>query len=101
MPTASTSQIMGNNESFDPYNSNIYTRRVMAGEFICINPHLVKDLQAMGQWTPRMTNLLIAHNGSLQALDLPARMKEVYRTTWEIKGRRLLELAAARGPYIC
>lgn len=60
MPTASTSQIMGNNESFDPCNSNIYTRRVMAGEFICINPHLVKDLQAMDLWTPEMTNLLIA-----------------------------------------
>ena len=60
MPTASTSQIMGNNESFDPCNSNIYLRRVMAGEFICINPHLVKDLQAMGMWTPEMTNLLIA-----------------------------------------
>jgi ribonucleotide reductase alpha subunit len=72
MPTASTSQILGNNESFEPYTTNIYTRRVLAGEFVCINPHLVRDLIAIGKWNDDVRNQLVAHNGSIQAIkDIP------------------------------
>lgn len=85
MPTASTSQILGNNESFEPYTSNIYTRRVLAGEFICINPHLVKDMIEAGLWTTEIKNALVGHNGSLQNIKgVPERMKKIYKTSWEI-----------------
>jgi len=85
MPTASTSQILGNNESFEPYTSNIYTRRVLAGEFICVNPHLVDDMIKQGLWTSEIKNALIGHNGSLKDIKtIPERMKKIYKTIWEI-----------------
>lgn len=77
MPTASTAQIMGNNESFEPYTTNIYTRRVLAGEFVCVNPHLVKDLIKMNMWTPEMRNKLVADQGSVQKMkNLPDDFKK-------------------------
>jgi ribonucleoside-diphosphate reductase alpha chain len=85
MPTASTSQILGNNESFEPYTTNIYTRRVLAGEFVCVNPHLVRDLIALGKWTVDIKNQLVAHNGSVQSIkDLTPEFKNLYKTVWEI-----------------
>lgn len=85
MPTASTSQILGNNESFEPYTSNIYTRRVLAGEFICVNPHLVEDMIKEGLWTSEIKNALIGHNGSLKNIKaIPDRLKKIYKTIWEI-----------------
>lgn len=85
MPTASTSQILGNNECFEPYTSNIYTRRVLAGEFQIVNPHLLKDLTEMGLWNEGMKNRIISDNGSVQKIDeIPDNLKEIYRTVWEI-----------------
>jgi ribonucleoside-diphosphate reductase alpha chain len=102
MPTASTSQIFGNNECFEPYTSNIYTRRVLSGEFIIVNKHLLKDLVNLGLWTNTMKNKIIAANGSIQAIEeIPADIKELYKTVWEIKQRNLIDMAADRGAYIC
>lgn len=102
MPTASTSQILGNNESFEPYTTNVYTRRVLAGEFICVNPHLVNDLIEIGQWTSDVKNALLAYNGSVQNIkSIPQHIKDLYKTVWEIPQRCLLDAAIARGPYIC
>ncbi|GAC1585909.1 MAG: ribonucleoside-diphosphate reductase subunit alpha [Ginsengibacter sp.] len=102
MPTASTSQIFGNNECFEPYTSNIYTRRVLSGEFIIVNKHLLKDLVQLGLWNPTMKNRIIAANGSVQGIDeMPAEIKELYKTIWEIKQRNLIDMAADRGAYIC
>lgn len=102
MPTASTSQILGNNECFEPYTSNIYTRRVLSGEFVIVNKHLLKDLVALNLWTPAMKNKIIAANGSIQRIDeIPASIKELYKTVWEIKQRNLIDMAADRGAYIC
>jgi len=102
MPTASTSQILGNNECFEPYTSNIYTRRVLSGEFIIVNKHLLKDLIALGLWNNSMKNKIIAANGSVQNIDeIPADIKELYKTVWEIKQRNLIDMAADRGAYIC
>jgi ribonucleotide reductase alpha subunit len=102
MPTASTSQILGNNESFEPYTSNVYTRRVLAGEFVCLNPHLVHDLIDVGLWTSDVKNALLAFNGSVQNIKaIPKEIKDLYKTIWEIPQRVLLDLAVARGPYIC
>eukprot|EP00808_Paulinella_micropora_P004672 g81343.t1 len=101
MPTASTSQILGNNECFEPFTSNIYVRRTLAGEFICINKYLLRDLTERGLWTPKLKNKLIAANGSVQNLsEIPDDVKEIYKTTWEIKGKVLLEQAADRGAFI-
>lgn len=100
MPTASTAQILGNNESFEPYTQNLYVRRVLSGEFVQVNRHLLKDLIERGLWTDEMRMQLIAHNGSVQHLELPADMKELYKTVWEIKQRTVLDMAAARGAYI-
>jgi ribonucleoside-diphosphate reductase alpha subunit len=101
MPTASTSQILGNNESFEPYTSNIYTRRVLAGEFVCVNPHLIRELIDRDLWTPQIKNKLLAHNGSIQGIaELPSDVKELYKTTWEISQRSVIDHAAARGIYI-
>eukprot|EP00457_Paulinella_chromatophora_P001421 gb/GEZN01001423.1/.p1 GENE.gb/GEZN01001423.1/~~gb/GEZN01001423.1/.p1 ORF type:complete len:884 (+),score=174.21 gb/GEZN01001423.1/:50-2701(+) len=100
MPTASTSQILGNNECFEPFTSNIYVRRTLAGEFVCINKFLLRDLVERGLWNPKLKNRLIAANGSVQGLDLPADVKDLYKTTWEIKGKTLLEMAADRGAFI-
>ncbi len=102
MPTASTSQIFGNNECFEPYTSNIYTRRVLSGEFIIVNKHLLKDLVSLGLWNNSMKNKIIAANGSIQNIDeIPAEIKELYKTVWEIKQRNLIDMAADRGAYIC
>ncbi|RYE26525.1 MAG: ribonucleoside-diphosphate reductase subunit alpha [Sphingobacteriales bacterium] len=102
MPTASTSQILGNNECFEPYTSNIYTRRVLSGEFIIVNKHLLKDLVQLGLWNNTMKNKIIANNGSVQNIDeIPADIKELYKTVWEIKQRNIIDMAADRGAYIC
>merc|ERR1712232_477029 len=100
MPTASTAQILGNNESFEPYTQNLYVRRVLSGEFVQVNRHLLKDLIRRGLWTEDMRVQLIAHNGSVQHLDLPADLKDLYKTVWEIKQRTILDMAAERGKYI-
>jgi ribonucleoside-diphosphate reductase alpha subunit len=100
MPTASTAQILGNNESFEPYTQNLYVRRVLSGEFVQVNRHLLRDLIERGLWTDDMRMQLIAHNGSVQHLDLPADIKELYKTVWEIKQRIVLDMAAERGAYI-
>jgi ribonucleoside-diphosphate reductase alpha chain len=102
MPTASTSQILGNNECFEPYTSNIYTRRVLSGEFIVVNKHLLKDLVNLGLWNNDMKNKIIAANGSIQGIDeIPADVKALYKTVWEIKMRTIIDMAADRGAYIC
>jgi ribonucleoside-diphosphate reductase alpha chain len=102
MPTASTSQIFGNNECFEPYTSNIYTRRVLSGEFIIVNKHLLKDLVSLGLWNNSMKNRIIAANGSIQQTDeIPADIKELYKTVWEIKQRNIIDMAADRGAFIC
>ncbi|CAG9321193.1 unnamed protein product [Blepharisma stoltei] len=101
MPTASTSQILGNNESFEPYTSNIYTRRVLAGEFVCLNPHLVKDLIERGQWTHNVKNKIIANNGSVQELhEISADLRKLYKTIWEVPQRTLIDMAITRMPFI-
>merc|ERR1712032_823955 len=100
MPTASTAQILGNNEAFEPYTQNLYVRRVLSGEFVQVNRHLLRDLISRGLWTEDMRMQLIAHNGSVQHIDLPADIKELYKTVWEIKQRRVLDMAADRGAYI-
>merc|ERR1712216_802563 len=100
MPTASTAQILGNNESFEPYTQNLYVRRVLSGEFVQVNRHLLKDLIERGLWNEELRTQLIACNGSVQTLDLPADMKELYKTVWEIKQRIVLDMAADRGAYI-
>ena len=102
MPTASTAQIMGNNESFEPYTTNIYTRRVLSGEFICVNPHLVKDMIALGLWNAETRNRLVADQGSVQNIkNFPKEYKEIYKTIWEVSQKKLIKLAACRAPYIC
>jgi ribonucleoside-diphosphate reductase alpha chain len=102
MPTASTSQILGNNESFEPFTSNVYTRRVLAGEFICVNKHLVADLIDLGLWTSDIKNRIVADNGSVQNVPgIPDDLKRLYKTIWEISQKVLIDMAAARGPYIC
>jgi ribonucleoside-diphosphate reductase alpha chain len=102
MPTASTSQILGNNECFEPYTSNIYTRRVLSGEFIVVNKHLLRDLNKLGLWNDDMKNRIMAANGSIQDIDeIPQNLKEIYKTVWEIKQRTLIDMAADRGAFIC
>jgi ribonucleoside-diphosphate reductase alpha chain len=101
MPTASTSQILGNNECIEPYTSNMYTRRVLSGEFVLVNKHLVKDLIRRDLWNDDMRNKIIASNGSVAHIpEVPADIKELYKTVWEIKQKRILELAADRGSYV-
>ncbi|PAW93529.1 ribonucleoside-diphosphate reductase subunit alpha [Mucilaginibacter sp. MD40] len=102
MPTASTSQILGNNECFEPYTSNIYTRRVLSGEFVIVNKHLLRDLVDLGLWNNTMKDRIIAANGSIQDIaEIPADIKELYKTVWEIKMRNIIDMAADRGAYIC
>lgn len=102
MPTASTSQILGNNECFEPYTSNIYTRRTLSGEFIIANKHLMKDLIELGLWTETMRQKLIATNGSVQAIpEIPQNIKDIYRTVWEISQKAIIDMSADRGAYIC
>jgi ribonucleoside-diphosphate reductase alpha subunit len=102
MPTASTAQILGNNECFEPYTSNIYTRRVLAGEFIIVNKHLLKDLVSLGIWNEDLKNKLMASNGSVQNIaEIPDNLKALYKTAWELSQRAILDMAADRGAYIC
>ncbi|MFD3002911.1 ribonucleoside-diphosphate reductase subunit alpha [Pontibacter toksunensis] len=102
MPTASTAQILGNNESFEPYTSNIYLRRVLSGEFMVVNKHLLKDLIALGIWNDKMKNEIIAANGSVQDIpNIPQNIKDLYKTVWEISQRTIIDMSADRGAYIC
>lgn len=101
MPTASTAQIMGNNEAFEPYTTNIYLRRTLAGEFVMINKHLVKDLQKLNLWNPQIKNEIVRNGGSVSQIDgIPLNLKEVYRTVWEIPQKSIIEMSADRGAYI-
>jgi ribonucleoside-diphosphate reductase alpha subunit len=100
MPTASTAQIMGNNEAFEPYTTNIYLRRTLAGEFIMINKHLVKDLQALNMWNNEIKNEIVRNGGSVQTIAIPDRLKEIYRTVWEIPQKSIIDMSADRGAYI-
>ncbi|WP_442794768.1 ribonucleoside-diphosphate reductase subunit alpha [Pelobium manganitolerans] len=102
MPTASTSQILGNNECFEPYTSNIYSRRVLSGEFVVVNKHLLKDLVELGLWNNQMKEQIILANGSVQNIDsIPQHIKDLYKTVWEIKMRTIIDMAADRGAYVC
>ena len=102
MPTASTAQILGNNECFEPYTSNIYTRRVLSGEFIIVNKHLLKDLVKEGLWNMDMRQKIMAANGSVQHIpEIPGRIKELYKTAWEISQKAIIDQAADRGAFIC
>ena len=101
MPTASTSQILGNNECFEPYTTNIYTRRVLSGEFIVVNKHLLLDLVKLGLWNDEMKNAIMASNGSVQSIDaIPDNIKELYKTVWEMSMRDIIDMAADRGLFI-
>ena len=101
MPTASTSQIMGNNECFEPYTTNIYLRRTLAGEFVMVNKHLVRDLEKLGLWSKHTKDLIIAANGSIQGIQgVPENIKGVYKTVWEIPQKSLIDMAADRGPFV-
>ena len=102
MPTASTAQIMGNNESTEPFTSNMYNRRVLAGEFTVVNKYLLKDLVEKGMWTPEVRNQIIADRGSVQGIRcLPQELKNLYKTVWEIKQKVIIDQAADRGAFIC
>jgi len=102
MPTASTSQILGYNECFEPFTSNIYSRRTLAGEFIILNKYLLKDLIDRGLWSDDLKQKIVARNGSVQDIDeIPADLKPLYKTAWELKQRTLIDMAAARGAFIC
>ena len=101
MPTASTAQIMGNNEAFEPYTTNIYLRRTLAGEFVMVNKHLIRDLQKIGKWNPQIKNEIIRAGGSISQIDgIPLDLKHIYRTVWEIPQKSILDMAADRGAYI-
>lgn len=102
MPTASTAQILGNNECFEPYTSNIYTRRVLSGEFIVVNKHLLKDLVKEGLWNDTVRQKIMAANGSVQNIsEVPQHLKDLYKTAWEISQKAIIDQAADRGAYIC
>ena len=101
MPTASTSQILGNNECFEPYTSNIYTRRVLSGEFIVVNKHLLEDLVEQGLWNEDMKQELMRANGSIQNIEgIPEDIKELYKTVWELSMKDIIDMAADRGMFI-
>ncbi|MFT7035287.1 MAG: ribonucleoside-diphosphate reductase alpha subunit [Cyclobacteriaceae bacterium] len=102
MPTASTSQILGNNECFEPYTSNIYTRRVLSGEFIVVNKHLMKDLIVLNLWDESMKNRIMQANGSVQSIpEIPDNIKALYKTVWEISQKAIIDMSADRGAFIC
>ena len=102
MPTASTAQILGNNESTEPFTSNMYNRRVLAGEFTVVNKHLLRELTSMGIWTDSVRNRIIADRGSVQNVsEIPKHIRDIYKTVWEIPQRVILDMSADRGPYIC
>jgi ribonucleoside-diphosphate reductase alpha chain len=102
MPTASTSQILGYNECIEPFTSNIYTRRTLAGEFILVNKYLIGDLLALGLWSPELKNKIIGNGGSVQGIaDIPVDIQALYKTVWEMKQKTLIDMAAQRGAYVC
>jgi len=102
MPTASTAQILGNNECFEPYTSNVYTRRVLSGEFIIVNKHLLKDLVKAGLWTKEMRQTIMSTSGSIQNIsEIPQNLKDLYKTAWEISQKSIIDLSSDRGAYIC
>jgi ribonucleoside-diphosphate reductase alpha subunit len=101
MPTASTAQILGNNEAFEPYTTNLYLRRTLAGEFVMINKHLVKDLQAISMWNKDTKDQIIRDGGSVQSLPIPQRLKDIYKTAWEMSQKVLIDMAADRGAFVC
>jgi ribonucleoside-diphosphate reductase alpha chain len=102
MPTASTSQILGNNECFEPFTSNLYARRVLAGDFMVVNKYLVEDLNKIGLWTTDIRTQVIADNGSIQNItEIPAEIRELYKTAWEIPQKTLINMARDRAPFIC
>ena len=102
MPTASTSQILGNNECFEPFTSNLYTRRVLAGDFVVVNKYLVEDLVRLGLWTSETRTSIIANSGSIQSMrELPSELRELYKTAWEIPQKTLINMARDRAPFIC
>jgi ribonucleoside-diphosphate reductase alpha chain len=100
MPTASTSQILGNNEAFEPYTSNIYTRRVLSGEFIIVNKHLLRDLVELGLWNETMKQELMRNNGSVQDLDIPQDLKDLYKTVWEMSMKDIIDMSRHRGYFV-
>jgi len=101
MPTASTSQILGNNEAFEPYTSNIYTRRVLSGEFIVVNKHLLYDLVERGLWNETLKQEIMRHNGSVQNIErIPADLKELYKTVWEMSMKDIIDMSRHRGYFI-
>ena len=102
MPTASTSQILGNNECFEPFTSNLYSRRVLSGDFMVVNKYLVEDLVRLGMWTPEVRTSIIANNGSIQSMtELPEEIRDLYKTVWEIPMKTIIDMAADRAPFIC
>ena len=102
MPTASTSQILGNNECFEPYTSNLYTRRTLAGEHIVVNKHLMRDLVRLGLWNEEMREAIMAANGSIQGIeDIPKQVRDVYKTAYEISQKVIIDMSADRGAFIC
>lgn len=102
MPTASTAQILGNNECFEPYTSNLYTRRVLSGEFIVVNKYLLRDLVKLGLWSEDLKNKIIAANGSVQHIpEIPQNLKDLYKTAWEISQKAIIDMSADRGAFIC
>jgi len=101
MPTASTAQILGNNEAFEPYTTNIYLRRTLAGEFVMVNKHLVRDLQKIGKWTPEIKTEIVRNGGSIQQIPgISLELKNIYRTVWEIPQKSIIDMSADRGPFI-
>ena len=101
MPTASTSQILGNNECFEPYTSNIYTRKVLSGEFVVVNKHLLLDLVNLGLWNDGLKNDIVRNNGSVQNIDIiPQNIKELYKTVWEMSMKDIIDMAADRGVFV-
>jgi ribonucleoside-diphosphate reductase alpha chain len=102
MPTASTSQILGNNECFEPFTSNLYVRHVLAGDFVILNKYLVEDLVAIGLWNPEIRNQIIADGGSVQGITgFPSELRERYKTAWEIPMKTIINMSADRAPYVC
>jgi ribonucleoside-diphosphate reductase alpha chain len=102
MPTASTSQILGNNECFEPFTTNLYSRRVLAGEFMVVNKYLVQDLNNLGLWTPDMRTEIMANNGIVQSIErIPAEVRELYKTAWEIPMKTIIQMSRDRAPFVC
>merc|ERR1712224_211089 len=102
MPTASTSQIMGSNECFEPFTSNIYSRRTIAGDFVVVNKYLIKDLTRLGLWNKDLKEKIIYYNGSVQQVDIiPDVIKELYKTVWEMKQKNVIQQSIDRGAFIC